>query len=737
MKKIFVLVLFTISLAANAQRIKYKDLFPTLTEMSPSEQLSALRDFITYDLDHPNANFRLALLHERNYRQANPLTQYESVMAHAAEAGNRYIKAKQLVTEQQVKSDNEYYAPIFGQLDAKGKLYAPFPLVQTKIQRGYDSAILIQQKLPAIYKAFTKSVNQYDKAVKLFARISTTYKSEEDIYMFYTADFEKQINELAVYYDSSLFYFNHYLTLTSEYPLPTYKQQVVINEIKTYRLDGLINRMTFLENKVLFWNYKQWVEKIKANYKSEILTMQEQLATNEKRLSDVLIAITSNTQATPAKIDKELIYKLNNYDKNSLALALLRYKSFKQDWLLKEKLEASDTLLNQKLELYSTLIQQNRIADSLYQDLKASITNESVIKHQRYLDGFYGGKRGLDQFTDEENKLIRKTLIDYQANLKTGLLSALQQQEVVNTKMLKFGNASIPLFISDSIPATLDNSTWITQKKLISPDGSTYLLGVGKPDKKNNNLVSFIARVNPDGKAGWMQNYSFSIDSAVVDANNSIQSAILTQEGCAFVVSSTHLTRSERINTFVYITEKKEEKLKKRLKDVTLLRDLLYVEESNTFVMIFKGNAPVQNFTEEEVLTVQSMNVLGDLVWRRDISLAGTFQNMVRVRDGFVLAGNFTLLRDNTGKEFRTRVATGQTNPYLIKLSARGDVQKVLPLLSDKSICLDHFIKVNDGSLNVLAYEGTFTNFGKHNLNAETMKHAMVNYELQLILSSL
>lgn len=737
MKKILVFILLLTSLVVNAQRVKYKDLFPTLADMSPSEQLSALRDFIGYDLDHPNANFRLALLHERNYRQANPLTQYEGVMAHAAETGNRYIKAKQLVTEQQVRSDNEYYAPIFGQLDAKGKLYAPFTMVQGKIQRGYDSAILIQQKLPAIYKSFTKSVNQYDKAVKLFAQISTTYKSEEDIYMFYSTDFEKQMDELVSFYDSSVFYFNNYLSLTLDYPLPGYKQQLIVNEIKTYRLDGLITRMTFLEDKVLFWNYKQWVEKIKTNYKSEILTMQEQLSANEKKLAEVLTALNSNSSAVPVKIDKELIYKLNNYDKNSLALALLRYKSFKQDWLLKEKLLTSDTLLNQKLELYSALIQQNRIADSLYQDVKASVTNDNVIKHQLYLNNFYGGKSGLDKFTQEENALIKMSLTDYQANLKAGLLTSLQRQEAVNMKVLRFGNASIPLFTSDSIPSALDNTTWITQKKLISPDGSTYLLGVGKPDKKNNNLVSFIARVNPDGKAGWMQNYSFSIDSAVVDANNRIQSAILTQEGCAFVVTSTHVTRPESINTFVYITEKKEEKLKKRLKEVSFLRDLLYVEETNTFVLTFKGISLTQSFTEEEVLSVQSINVLGDLVWRRDVSFAGTLQKVVRVRDGFVLAGNFTLLRDNAGKEIRTRIATGQTNPYLIKLSTRGDVQKILPLVNDKSIYLDQLIKVNDGSLNVLAYESTFTDFKKEPLKPETLKHAMINYELRVILSSL
>ncbi len=737
MKKSIVFLLIGLCFSVQAQRVKYKDLFPTLVDLSASEQLSALRDHISYDLDNPNANFRLALLHERNYRMADPLTNFENVMANAQESAVRYIKSRQLVTESEVRGNNEYYAPIFGQLDAKGKLYAPFPLVQSKMQRGYDSAILIQQKLPAIYSAFTKSVNQYDKAVKLFAKINTDYISEEDIYMFYSSDFEREMDDLASFYDSSIFYFKQYQALIAEYPLAKYKQQSVVKEIKTYRLDGLINKMNFLDNNVIFWNYRQWTERIRATYQSEILTMQSQLTANERKLTEALSSLASGGSTQMIKLDKELIYKLNNYDKNSLALALLRYKSFKQDWLVKEKAIATDTTLKQKLELYSILIQQNRVADSLYRDVKTSITADNVLKHKKFLAENYNGSAGLDKYANEESAKIETSLSDYQSKLKQDLLTSVQKQESSINKFVKIGAASIPLFTIDSIPLTLDNSTWVTQQKLSSPDGSIYLLGVGKPDKKNNNLHAFIAKVNPDGKAAWMQNYSFSVDSAVVDANNSIRAAVLTQEGCAFVVVSKHLTRPDMVNTFLYLTEKKEEKLKKRLKENSFLRDLLYVEESNSFVLSFKGLEESQNFANEETLSVQTINVLGDLVWRRDITLAGSIERLLQVRDGFIIAGNFTLLRDQAGKEIRTRVAAGQANPYLIKLGSRGDVQKVLPLTSGKSIYLDEVVKVNDGSINLLTYEHAFTEAKPASLTLEGLKHTMVNYELKVILSSL
>lgn len=737
MKKITTLLLLSLSLASFGQRMKYKELFPTLSDMSTSEQLSALRDFVASELDHPNANFRLALLHEKSYKQADPLTQFESVMAHAQEASKRYIKAKQLVTEQQVRSDNEYYAPIFGQVDAKGKLYAPFPLVQTKIQNGFDSANLIQQKLPAIYQAFTKSVNQYDKAVKLFAAINTTYKSEEDILMFFTVDFDVQLSELILLYDSSQIYFEQYKSLLTAYPLKKYKQRAAIKEITTYRLDGLINRMTFLENTVVFWNYRKWAEGIRDMHKKDIQPMLERLSDNERKIDEVLAKAVGDASVKPAKIDKELIYNLNNYDKNSLALSLLRYKAFKQEWLLKTNAISTDTAFGVKLELFSTLIQQNRVADSLHQLVKQNVNEESILKHKKFLDNFYNGSKGLDRLMADERAAIDKSLTDYQQVLKTELLRSSVATENILGKFVKFGTSTVPLFTSDTIPSSLNNLTYVTTMRLVGADGGIYLTGVSKPDKKMNNLVPFVARVNPDGKPAWIQNITISIDSGVVDTNGSIKAAVLTQEGCAFVVSSTHLTRSDKVNTLVYITEKKEEKLRKRLKDAMLIRKLLYVEGSNTFVMVMKGDQEIQNFSDQENCAMVSINVLGDLVWRRDVTLAGTFLDFIQVRDGFVMAGNFTWIRNTAGKELRTRLASGQSNPYLLKISERGDIQKILPLTSDKSVYADRLVKVNDGSINLLAYELTFDEAKAKAVSDKPAKHVMVNYDLKVICSTL
>ena len=112
MKHITFLLFCILPLVADAQRIKFKDLAPLLAGYSPDQQKNQLKEYLGADLDHPNTNFRLALLYESNYKNADPLTDYAFVLANAQQAKIRYLKSKQVVDDREVNRNEEYYAPL-------------------------------------------------------------------------------------------------------------------------------------------------------------------------------------------------------------------------------------------------------------------------------------------------------------------------------------------------------------------------------------------------------------------------------------------------------------------------------------------------------------------------------------------------------------------------------------------------------------------------------------------------
>lgn len=278
----------------------------------------------------------------------------------------------------------------------------------------------------------------------------------------------------------------------------------------------------------------------------------------------------------------------------------------------------------------------------------------------------------------------------------------------------------------------MDLLSLYTHRILKTADGALYVAGLHKTNKKtNNNLTAFIARVNADGKAAWYKDLNFSPDSAAMkDASNFIGDIVATQEGVALVLTSLREATGQHANNFVFVNDKGEMKTYP-VKEKGFARKMIYQEASNSFVMVFKGESEKQDFQKEESVSFASINILGDLLWHQDLTFAGTVNDVIPVRDGYVMMGNYTAMKDLKGNESRTKIALGQSNPYLAKISLKGEKVNVQPITSSRSIILDKVVKVNDGSINLLGYEASF-----NSAERGALMHMMTAYDLKQICSN-
>ncbi len=739
---IFAILLLFFGHVACAQTIRYKDLVPAFETMGKEERKYALKEYILEDLDHPNANFRLALIYQSNYRMADVLTQYEYLLANAEQARLRFVKAKLLIDEREVSKNNEYYAPLFNMVDAKGKPSVQFPVVSDKITKGLDSSMQYITNVPPIYHSFTRSVSFYGNAVKIFSEINTEFLSMDDVYLYFDASFDKKLGALKQSYDSARFYFDRYLTLTKAFPIPYHKQKYHVKPIVTYRLDGLITRMNFLTSDVEFWDYSTWVDLVRKSVADEIFALRNRLNQNEIRLTENLLKISaSNGEGVgPIALEKQVVFNLNNYEKQSLVLSLLEYKHFKQDWLLKIKSFVPDTLnLERNATIFSTLIYSNRRADTLLMTVKERATKEKIRKHKEFITQHYGGQEGLQKYIEDEQENIRVTFAQNTGDLRAALVNMVTTPHVVGTdKLIRFGKWNVPNAVHTPTPEMLAKGDPITLQSRKSPDGSTYLAGIYRPDKKTNLTVAYVAHVNADGKPGWMQSFNYKIDSvaAASDSHNYLGPFELTQEGCVLVVRAKHLIRPISKNIFVYLNEKGEEKFHVRIADKAFPRKISFTERTNSFVLLFKGQDEVTEYSELEYLTLVGVNALGDILWRRQLQLAGALTDFINLIDGYMLAGNFTQLRDLQGKEHKSK--QGESYPFLVKFSDRGDIETVKPMITAKPVFITNIVKVTDKSINLIGKEGSPNSMsGKILSREDEVVHVMSNRLCEIVCSNL
>ena len=88
-----------------AQRLDYKDIYPLIEARNFRDAVPRLREFLLVEMDHPSANFQLALIYEERMLSYHPILQYRPAMKNAESAKMYFIKSYALIDEKEIKKN--------------------------------------------------------------------------------------------------------------------------------------------------------------------------------------------------------------------------------------------------------------------------------------------------------------------------------------------------------------------------------------------------------------------------------------------------------------------------------------------------------------------------------------------------------------------------------------------------------------------------------------------------------
>ncbi len=703
MKKL--LIIITLAGSFNSFGQKFKDIYPELVKASDEDAVSIIKSYMIEDLDHPTCNLRLALIYERGYKNANPITEFEKAMANAEEAKLRFSKSTMVVDEKEINKNTGYYVDFASGFDSKGRPIVAFSTINEKIRGGYDSAKQFTEQMPIIYDYFTKSVDFHDKAIKAFNEINGQFTSRDKLLLLYNSDMKNKLNQLMQDYDSSIYNLEQYMKTYKSFAPNNFKQKFKVNNIETYRLQGLLTSPSFLIDNIEIWNYKLWAQEIINEAESEVSQLRSDLNAAELGITKALAKLNPLATVpdfTPYTIDNKLIFSLIKYDNQSLPVAALRYKQFKQTLVQQQALinDRDTTTENAIYQVHlGDLIYYAREADSLLTIMQNRSTEENIEKYDNFFRMHYNGLSGVNQFIEKEKQTAKQVIAQGVADLYNSLKEVTHDKgSLLNYKGIRLSTIA-KIIAADSI----GNSPYTMYKKQ-STDGSTYLSGLVKSTKKPNHTNAFMAKVSDGGRVAWYKEFSFTTDNTN-PTTNEIGDMAITPEGCGILVRARNA--EGMVNHLLYLNENGEEIFSKAL-DISLFpRSMQYVEATNAFIFAHKGATFEQDYKNKETAALMSINILGDVMWSQQFDFAGNIVDIINVKGGFMLIGNYAEIADEEGKTYRTRINTGQTNAFAARFTLQGKLAAVKPIESANNYFIHSVVKVNDKIINLLGNKGS------------------------------
>lgn len=672
------------SRAGFAQKdLRYKDIYPLIAEGKSNEAVPLLQEFLTQEPDHPSANLQLALIYERRYKSYQPITDYDAAMSNAEKAKVRFLKAKVLIDDREVRHNEEYYSNFALEFKRNGKPIVEFDTVQQKFNAGYAEADSFIVHMPPIHKYFMKTVSFYDKATKNFVRINGEYASLKEIYLLFDDKFDQRLSNLKQSYDSALFYFKKYRKAAEAYPPLGLDQQLTIRPIKTYRLDGLVIQTDFLQPHIELWDYAQWADEVRKVEKNNIAALRKEIVEAQRKLERAEQSLTEQNASDSASLQpvkNKTIYKIRRYDINSPIADLFEYRLKKLQLLDDEnRLRLMDTLgwKHSDVLLYplnAVLLEAHRL-DPMVQDMLSEYATASLEKYADFVRQYYQGLEGFKAYLNQQASFSKQTLEDAASRLLQALYNVKYKYDSLPD--LVYRGIHIPAqpayTISDSIP---ENKP-ITQYRLQNINNTHFLGGfyVGRDGNRRvflgrskgaDRLIGYdvIDFQQKDGKAQVLKGMALAPGGSVAMLIEEAQKVGTAQNAVQFFDENGKLQNSI---TLPVGWEPKE---------------LVSVEGSNQLLAVLQDRNSGTQQVKLARMFPDSTTFTG-----RDFQIAGEYAGLYQSGDAFILVSK--------GAE--------EKQWQLTKISGSGNVEQQRTFIFKEPAPLRFFTKVSAFNLNAFS----------------------------------
>lgn len=504
MKTYFTAILWVcLSFYSQAQKIKYKDVFPLLYPQQTHAGIEKLRLFLAVEKNQneAHANYQLGEYYYTKYLTIDVLSDTANMVAYADSAKILFTKAIGLIDEKELKKNDDYYQSFYRRDLRTGAFGIKISDVHLDLEnkvKGIEARNLLVIQLHQLLASMSATQQAQIRSFNSIIENNTSFET----FLFYMdqaqldqtevlSDYQNQLEEKSTKI-SELFVeinqINPLGALTFD-PVPTFGQ--VNDNFAPY------------ENDYRSWDFETWVDNINSKYRSDIEKYKSGLMRWDKSLDLIDDRLQDGITSTiKLKLSPELQLLKDKYDQKA---AMNNYLELKANMLLIESL--SDTVITSQW-LDSTMVAANALmADSLlklmqnaegsFEGLEEAIREDEAI-YSDHVDELYGGVSAIIASLDKYNKRL-VSLREAWANNKDYWVNR-------NTWVAWEG-------VQVAIDTTVNQDTSAYQTLMID-DKTSGLFAAGRSNKDSS---LFVMKVGADRMVNW-----FAQPEAKIDVNTSL-----------------------------------------------------------------------------------------------------------------------------------------------------------------------------------------------------------------------
>ncbi|MDX1627876.1 MAG: hypothetical protein R3345_04200 [Fulvivirga sp.] len=477
-----------ISTTLEAQKVKYKDLYPLLAAKKYEQAEPFLRQFIQDEKNrdkYPNSLLQMAFVYHEKALNDDVLLETDQLKNHVDSAVYYYQWALKMIDDKAVRKNDEYYLAYKRRDVRTGKFGINLGDVQFDIEEKIKALKGREEKVTTLAGFFNKSQQAYDSALRLYRNIKNEYATEKRLLLRLNDQTSEEMNQLKSAYVTAVENFKSYKNTLNDIDRVGYNQDLLIKEIVDFEEDGVAGTDLTKDN-VAFWDYSKWVDDVRSIHTDEILPLFEELIAFDQQFRDLIRKSRNDTVAIaniPSITGVAEFERLKEFDEDPMPFkifsyqqALLGYTSLQATH--KDYQDTTDIMY--KLDVLESKVDQLNKMDSLINLLLGVNVPEETKNYHSYVKAQYGEAEDLQGYI--------KSQLDFVIEEKRAKEAALEQA-ALRSEWLIVESDSIPL----KMPETFGEDFQLKYAPLLVDS----LLTAGLYFSTDTTAQGYIADVNP------------------------------------------------------------------------------------------------------------------------------------------------------------------------------------------------------------------------------------------------
>ncbi|GEM_PF-6828789 len=497
-----------------AQKIKYKDIFPTLEAKNYDQGEPLLRQFFSNvkNADEPNANLQMAYILEQKALSARVIEDSTILYQNADSAILFFQKCKTLIDDKELKKNDDYYREFYRRDLRTGE----FGIKLSDIQLAIDDKTAALRKRMTNAHAINDNValidRTYSASQKLFTDLMVEYNDYNDFVMEATSEnlkaFDPLMDNDEIIEEAAKAITDAVIVIDNTGFNPELKKKPII-DLET---DGKSTSDVFA-GEFDFWDYKAWALKSKREVGTEILPIKGKIKQKDDEIAVLLTTTASGGSVTVDDIESALnlgrLQGIKKYDPKSFGLQLLAFRGqeVKYNYLsnpVYDPILVDSLAITPQLKRADTLLQ---VAEEQGQLLEGLVEANNMGAERKYAELLqtFGGEEGILTYLSNSLAVNRERI------------TAMTLAKDYWTERARWG-----LLLGDSLDLTLDfraqpldslMDKYIPIAQEVDEELNIYSVGVTRASDKSSGYVAMLK----DSRLGeWVQPFTLHSEAYTV-----------------------------------------------------------------------------------------------------------------------------------------------------------------------------------------------------------------------------